>query len=100
LVIITGTSPGFFVRFVRRVDQLHAVAVIEVAGLLVVDVGQERQVRIRVHRRRTGFGFTAAARVRGDPGSGQVSITSRRNALSCELGMKNACGASSLMSVA
>ncbi|CEL29012.1 hypothetical protein SRM1_02360 [Pseudomonas fluorescens] len=61
----------FFVRFVRGVDQLHAVTMIEVARFLVVDVGEERQVRIRVHRWRRGFGFAAAARMSGDAGGGQ-----------------------------
>ncbi len=35
---------GFLMRFVSRIDQLHAVAVVEVASFLVVNVGQKRQV--------------------------------------------------------
>ncbi len=50
---------GFFMGFERRVDQLDAVTIVEVAGLLVVDVGQERQMRFRVHRRRRGLGLCA-----------------------------------------
>lgn len=62
---------GLFVGLIGRIDQLHAMTVIEVAGLLVVDVGQERQVRLRVHRRRRGLGLAAATRVGGDPRGGQ-----------------------------
>lgn len=54
---------GFFVGLVGRVNQLHAMAMVEVAGLLVVDVGQERQVRLRVHRRRCGFGLATTTGV-------------------------------------
>ncbi|MNK66411.1 hypothetical protein D3C87_857290 [compost metagenome] len=61
----------FFVSLVRGVDQLHAVTVVEVARLLVVNVGEEGQVRIRVHRWRAGFGFTAATRMRSDTGGSQ-----------------------------
>ena len=62
----------FLVGFVGGVDQLHAVAMVEVAGLLVVDVVEERQVRFRVHRRRRGFGLAAAARMGGDARLGQL----------------------------
>ncbi len=59
------------VGLVGRVDQLHAMAMVEVAGLLVVHVGQERQVRLRIHRRWRGLGLAPAARVRLDPRLGQ-----------------------------
>ncbi|MND98350.1 hypothetical protein D3C80_906980 [compost metagenome] len=56
---------------IGRVDQLDPVTVIEVACLLVVDVGQERQVRLRVHRRRRRFRFASTPRVGVDARSSQ-----------------------------
>ncbi|MNF92713.1 hypothetical protein D3C84_753650 [compost metagenome] len=44
---------------------------IEVAGLLVVDVGQERQVRLRVHRRRVCLGLATTPWVGQQTGRGQ-----------------------------
>ena len=62
---------GFLVRLVGRIDQLHAMAMVEVARLLVVDVVEKRQVRLRVHRRRLGFGLAAAAWMGGHARCGQ-----------------------------
>ena len=62
---------GFLVGLVGRIDQLHAMAMVEVTRLLVVDVVEERQVRLRVHRRRLGLGLAATTRMGGHARCGQ-----------------------------
>ena len=52
-----------FMRFIRGVNQLHAVTMIKRTRLVVVNVRQEGEMGVRVDRRRHRFGLTAAARI-------------------------------------
>ena len=44
----------FLMRFIRRVDQLYAITMVELTRLLVIDVCQKTQMRLRVDRRGIG----------------------------------------------
>lgn len=46
----------FLMRFIRRVDQLYAITMVELTRLLVIDVCQKTQMRLRVDRRGIGGG--------------------------------------------
>ena len=50
-----------FVRFIGGVDQLYAIALVERPRLVVIDVGEEGEMGLRVDRRRYGDRLAGAA---------------------------------------
>ena len=54
-----------FMCFIRRVNQLHTIAMIKFTRFLVVYVREETQMRLRINWRRISNRFTAAALVTG-----------------------------------
>ena len=75
-----------FVRFIGGVDQLYAIALVERPRLVVIDVGEEGEMGLRVDRRRYGDRLAGATLPALRRASSSISAVSRRSWLSRLLG--------------